>query len=204
MPKSSKSSTMETQLLAGLAIGVSRTGEFSPRAFQVYGPKLVATRGLYEDRALESRFITEETGSRGLRRDIPINLPAVYKVDALDLRKPLLLYRFRNYGRRLRPTPSRSRHSSPGSIRSLRHSSASSAIRPSEESSGGRTRRHREIVADRGMDVEAQLLEVIRDLERQHSRLAIGEVRRRSSSASGKTMGARSRASGLGSWSGAG
>ena len=36
--------------------------------------------------------------------------------------------------------------------------------------------RHREIVADRGMDVEAQLLEVIRDLERQQSRPAIGEV----------------------------
>ena len=28
-----------------------------------------------KDKALESRFITEETGSRGLRRDIPINLP---------------------------------------------------------------------------------------------------------------------------------
>ena len=36
--------------------------------------------------------------------------------------------------------------------------------------------RHRQIVADRGMDIEAQLLEVIRDLERQRSRLAIGEV----------------------------
>ena len=72
---------------------VSRTGEFSPRAFQVYGPKLVATRGLYEDRALESRFITEETGSRGLRRDIPINLPAAYKEEALHLRNKLLLYR---------------------------------------------------------------------------------------------------------------
>jgi hypothetical protein len=36
--------------------------------------------------------------------------------------------------------------------------------------------RHREIVADRGMDVEAQLLEVIRDLERQESKLAIGEI----------------------------
>ena len=36
--------------------------------------------------------------------------------------------------------------------------------------------RHREIVADRGMDIEAQVLEVIRDLERQQSKLAIGEV----------------------------
>ena len=80
---------------------VSRTGEFSPRAFQVYGPKIVATRGMYEDRALESRFITEETGSRGLRRDIPINLPVSYKEEALHLRNKLLLYRFRNHGRTL-------------------------------------------------------------------------------------------------------
>ena len=78
---------------------VSRTGEFNPRAFQVFGPKIVATRGFYEDRALESRFITEETGNRGLRRDIPINLPAAYKEEALHLRNKLLLYRFRNYGK---------------------------------------------------------------------------------------------------------
>ena len=54
---------------------VSRTGEFNPRAFHVFGPKIVASRGFYEDRALESRFITEETGNRGIRKDIPINLP---------------------------------------------------------------------------------------------------------------------------------
>jgi hypothetical protein len=79
---------------------VSRTGEFNPRAFQVFGPKIVATRGFYEDRALESRFITEETGHRKLRAGIPINLPASYKEEALRLRNKLLLYRFRNYGRK--------------------------------------------------------------------------------------------------------
>jgi hypothetical protein len=36
--------------------------------------------------------------------------------------------------------------------------------------------RHREIIADRGMDTEAQVLEVIKDLQRQRSKLAIGEV----------------------------
>ena len=36
--------------------------------------------------------------------------------------------------------------------------------------------RHREIIADRGMDIEAQVLEVIKDLERQQSKLAIGEI----------------------------
>lgn len=70
--------------------------EFDPRAFQVYGPKLVAMRGSYDDRALESRFLTEDMGTRGLRSGIPINLPDIQKEEALHLRNMLLMYRFRN------------------------------------------------------------------------------------------------------------
>src|SRR5258708_1076722 len=33
--------------------------EYNPRAYAVFGPKLVATRGFFEDRALESRCLTE-------------------------------------------------------------------------------------------------------------------------------------------------
>lgn len=68
--------------------------EFNPQAFHVFGPKIVATRGLYEDRGLESRFITEETGARPLRDDVPINLPETFKEEARELRDKLLLYRF--------------------------------------------------------------------------------------------------------------
>ena len=46
---------------------MNRQREFNPQAFQVFGPKVVATRGSYDDRALESRFLTEEMGSRKLR-----------------------------------------------------------------------------------------------------------------------------------------
>ena len=70
---------------------VSASREFNPRAFQVYGPKLVASRGYYDDRALESRFVTEELGQRRLRADIPINLPSAYREEALRLRNKLLL-----------------------------------------------------------------------------------------------------------------
>src|SRR5206468_8791576 len=48
----------------------------------------------YEDRGLESRFITEETGARPLRDDVPINLPETFKEEAHELRNKLLLYRF--------------------------------------------------------------------------------------------------------------
>ena len=75
---------------------MTRQREFNPEAFHVFGPKLVATRGRYDDRGLESRFITEEMGSRPLRSDIPINLPPSFKAEARALRNRLLLFRFRN------------------------------------------------------------------------------------------------------------
>ncbi len=89
---------------------MTRQREFDPRAFHVFGPKIVATRGSYDDRALESRFITEETGQQRLRDDVPINLPAAFKDEALVVRNKLLLYRFRQRGRaRLDPRLSSTR-----------------------------------------------------------------------------------------------
>lgn len=69
--------------------------DFDPQAFVVFGPKIVAMRHGFEDRALESRFITEEMGQRPVRRDIPINLPDVQQGEARALRNKLLMYRFR-------------------------------------------------------------------------------------------------------------
>lgn len=73
---------------------MNRQREFNPQAFQVFGPKIVATRGHYEDKGLESHFLTEEMGGRRLRTDIPINLPPSFKREARSLRNRLLLYRF--------------------------------------------------------------------------------------------------------------
>jgi hypothetical protein len=73
---------------------MNRQREFNPQAFHVFGPKIVATRGSYDDKGLESRFITEEMGSRQLRSDIPINLPESFRDEARELRNKLLLYRF--------------------------------------------------------------------------------------------------------------
>jgi hypothetical protein len=73
--------------------------EFNPRAFQVFGPKLVAMRGTFKDQALESRFVTETTGTRPLRADIPLNLPEEQAWEARRLRNKLLAFRFKNYFR---------------------------------------------------------------------------------------------------------
>lgn len=77
-----------------LRTAITQKREFDPRAFMVYGPKIVAMRNSFEDQALESRFITEEMGQRSLRKDIPINLPEEQKEEAQRLRNKLLLYRF--------------------------------------------------------------------------------------------------------------
>jgi len=77
--------------------------EFNPRAYHVFGPKLVATRGFFDDKALESRFLTEEMGQYRLRNDVPINMSGSYKEEGLRIRNKLLLFRFRNLNKR-KPT----------------------------------------------------------------------------------------------------
>jgi hypothetical protein len=77
--------------------------EFSPRAFTVFGPKLVGMRSQFDDPALESRFLTERSERRILRGDIPINLPDAYADEALALRNQLLLFRFRSEQARYSP-----------------------------------------------------------------------------------------------------
>lgn len=146
--------------------------EYSPKAYAVFGPKLVASRGVFEDKALESRFITEEMGGQSLRRDVPINLPEAQQAEALTLRNKLLLFRFRTRNRtavdpaladpaiepRLNQifTPLLSVVSDEGAREELRE-----VVRAS----------HRELVTERGLAIEGQLVAVIRDL------LAAGEQR---------------------------
>jgi hypothetical protein len=76
---------------------VNRNKEFNPYAFKVFGPKIIATRERFHDPALESRFLTEITGTRPLREDIPIHLPPALKEEALTLRNRLLHFRFAEF-----------------------------------------------------------------------------------------------------------
>ncbi len=73
---------------------VKKNGEYSPRGFNVYGPKIIATRGYYQDKALESRFLSENVSIKTLRSDIPITLPESFEDEARTLRNKLLYYRF--------------------------------------------------------------------------------------------------------------
>jgi hypothetical protein len=87
----------------GTAVGVpvlrseaTPTKEFNPRAFVVFGPKIIATRHQFEDRALESRCITEVLTGLPPRPEIPLSLPSSFQGEALELRNRLLSFRFRH------------------------------------------------------------------------------------------------------------
>lgn len=73
--------------------------EFEPKAYVVYGPKIIATRRDFADPALESRCLTEEMGTERMREDIPIILDHAFAHEAANLRNRLLCYRFRNLSR---------------------------------------------------------------------------------------------------------
>lgn len=77
---------------------VTPTKEFNPRAFAVFGPKIIATRHDFDDRALESRCITEVMSGLPPRSDIPLSLPRSFHQQARELRNQLLCYRFRTLG----------------------------------------------------------------------------------------------------------
>lgn len=72
-------------------------GTFEVKAYDVYCPKIVATRETFSDKALESRFLVEEMGAGKLRADIPRTLEEDFYVDAEKIRNKLLMWRFKNY-----------------------------------------------------------------------------------------------------------
>ncbi|NTV40775.1 MAG: hypothetical protein HGA61_00680 [Candidatus Moranbacteria bacterium] len=72
---------------------------FDVKAYRVFGPKIIATRSLYKDTALESRMITEDMNLNFPRKDVPYNIPDSFWVEALNIRNKLLMFRFRNKGK---------------------------------------------------------------------------------------------------------
>lgn len=139
--------------------------EFDPRAYNVFGPKLVASRGFFDDRALESRFLTEEMGQGKLRGDVPINLPERHRGEALTLRNKLLLFRLRHLQRPRTLEADVDRTLEPRLSQIFAPILSIIEDPKARENLKELARRYdRELASDRGMDTEAQLLEVIRDL----------------------------------------
>jgi len=72
----------------------SSNKNFDVKTFNVFSPKLIATRRLFDDSALESRMITEDMNLNLPRKDIQINITDDFEEEALELRNKLLRFRF--------------------------------------------------------------------------------------------------------------
>jgi len=70
-------------------------GKWYPRSYQVFGPKLIATRFRFKDEALESRCLTSEMMPL-TRDDVPRVLPPAFDTEVSDLRAKLLTFRLAN------------------------------------------------------------------------------------------------------------
>jgi len=76
-------------------------GSYEVKAYKVFSPKIIATRGKYKDKALESRFLVEEMDKRNLRDDIPLSLGDTFWNRALGIRNKLLSWRFENINKKI-------------------------------------------------------------------------------------------------------
>ena len=156
-------------------------GEFNPEAYQVYGPKILATRGDFADIALESRFLSEEMGAGEFRTDIPINLPQEHRTEAQSLRNKLLLFRFRNRHKR-RDLANMSDAGLEPRLNQIFNPLFSIIEEPAARD---RLRAivlqvQKDLVIERGFKVEAQVLEVIQELLiLNETKLTIKEITRR-------------------------
>lgn len=148
--------------------------EFNPHAYHVFGPKIVATRNLFEDRALESRFFTEDMSRRPLREDIPISLPDSHKEEALRLRNKLLLFRFRNLHKRKPQAALVDRSIEPRLNQIFIPLLSIIEDEKTREDIRALARTYnQQMVLDRGMQTEAQVLEIIQFLNSQGTRLTV-------------------------------
>jgi DNA primase len=75
----------------------SKYDEYWPSAKSVYGPKILATRRPFTDRATESRCLTKRTTTARPRPEIPFVLGRGFWQEAQGLRNQLLLYRLRSH-----------------------------------------------------------------------------------------------------------
>lgn len=77
----------------------SGDNNYAIEAYDVFGPKIIATRKKFEDEALESRFIVEYMDGKLTRSDIPLNLDDDFEQEALNIRNKCLMWRLQNYGK---------------------------------------------------------------------------------------------------------
>lgn len=154
--------------------------DFNPKAFDVFGPKIIATRRSFDDRALESRCITEEMTGLPPRLDIPLSLPGAFHTEAQCLRNRLLSYRARRRASFGDPFPDRD------PMLEARVAQVFAPLMAVATDPDAKDRLYRlarktsgTLKNDRATTTEAQLLDIISELRRDSAPLGIKEIAER-------------------------
>jgi hypothetical protein len=71
--------------------------DIAPRAFDVFGPKILGTRNIFGDTALESRCFTIGLRMQDSLQGVPENVGTSFWKQAEDIRNKLLMWRFRRF-----------------------------------------------------------------------------------------------------------
>jgi hypothetical protein len=137
---------------------------FEPVPYDVYGPKLIATRKRYKDKALESRCLTEDMDFKH-RPDIPPILPNSFWDEALIIRNMLLQWRFDKYPH-VQLRPERLNESIEPRLNQVLIPLASiiDDREMLDELTMFAERYNKNIIVERGSLLEAEVLQVIMDL----------------------------------------
>jgi len=146
------------------------------KAYDAYGPKVIASRKRWKDEALESRCLTNRM--RGLTRaDIPLLLPPAFWEEATKIRNQLLLFRLRNYGELDIDYSGFGLEVEPR-LAEIYLPLKSVIIDPEaqEQIEQFIGEYHRRMVADRGMTLEATVLGAIIELSNEGKPLLIKDV----------------------------
>ncbi len=72
-------------------------GTYGLVAYDVYTPKCIAGRALFDDRAVESRCLVYRTVGKRVRSDVKRNLNDEFYNEATELRNRFLAYRFKHF-----------------------------------------------------------------------------------------------------------
>ena len=160
-----------------LRVSADKDGKFTPISYDVFCPKIIASRSHYQDQALESRFITESFRPVDVRSDIPTTLPECFEKEALQLRNKLLSFRFASLGKiKLYQIPSDLKLE--GRIKQI-FTPLLSMVQDSE---------HKKILLnlakilsdelqnERSQNIEAQVLSVIKQLQEDDKNLSIKNI----------------------------
>lgn len=146
------------------------------RSYDVYSPKILASRQPFRDPALESRMITQEMYGE-VRKDIPLVMPKEAWDEALGIRNKLLMWRFKNYNKIKLPNQEIISNIEPrlkqillplmGVMKDKKINSELKSFAVSYQ---------QKLIADRGMEKHVEVLEAIVSLANEGTELRIKNI----------------------------